>query len=507
MELHVSLIYEAVKGLSDTVRAINEQRDIGFLHYRFYKTGEDFIDRCVYICDATDLPPQPPADKSIMLIYKSSTPLKAYANSNVPQIWFSAKQSGEDIFNAIQEVHAKYVQWEIIMEQCAENSATPQMILEASFPYIGLLATVVDAAINLIADSSNISYSLSEIPQPERCDTVTPEIVVKSYDSFIKTKDNRVPYIYRSIPHGHLHMGINLFDGTAYIGHLSLMSWPRELRPYDKFLITYLAKYIKQSMLKHLQNEESNIKTIGRIFSRLVHSQLVEESEAKILFANAGFEPNDILRCAAIKLPENAGGEYINYLLRSISNRFPGTASTVQKNYLSVLFNESLTERMYFDVHTSFCGFLESLHLKAGISNPFQEVLLAGKYFEQAKCTADLSVDRAKTILEFEEVCMDIILKNCVGAMQPEMIWPAGMHRLLEHDRNSHVCYLETLQIYLEENMNALSAAKRLFISRNTFTARLARIESLLALNLNDKDVRLRLTISLALYNQTIAVE
>ena len=67
----------------------------------------------------------------------------------------------------------------------------------------------------------------------------------------------------------------------------------------------------------------------------------------------------------------------------------------------------------------------------------------------------------------------------------------------MEHDRQSHVSYLQTLKIYLQQQMNLSQTAAQLYIHRTTLLERLKRIEAMLGEDLNDPDVRLYLLLVL----------
>lgn len=77
-----------------------------------------------------------------------------------------------------------------------------------------------------------------------------------------------------------------------------------------------------------------------------------------------------------------------------------------------------------------------------------------------------------------------------IFAERPHLL-RSGVDRLIQEDRERGSDYLETLRIYLECNCDLTSAAKRLFVHRNTLKYRLGRIQEMSGLDLADPDVRL----------------
>ena len=75
---------------------------------------------------------------------------------------------------------------------------------------------------------------------------------------------------------------------------------------------------------------------------------------------------------------------------------------------------------------------------------------------------------------------------------------------LLAQDARSHGRLMETLAAFVAANGNALHAAERLYIHRNTLKYRLRQIEKALGGSLDDPDLRLKL--QLALYIRRLLV-
>lgn len=145
-----------------------------------------------------------------------------------------------------------------------------------------------------------------------------------------------------------------------------------------------------------------------------------------------------------------------------------------------------------------------SLRSHAGISDRFSEIFSSRRFYHQAKHAYNIGSEAGgqETLYAFSDYYELFISKNCSGDLYPEMLWPVGFHRLIEHDKNSQVSYLDTLRVYLEENMNGLATARRLNIHRNSFTARLTRLTDLLGEDLDDPKARFRVALSFLLLDQ-----
>ena len=70
-------------------------------------------------------------------------------------------------------------------------------------------------------------------------------------------------------------------------------------------------------------------------------------------------------------------------------------------------------------------------------------------------------------------------------------------YKLKAHDENSQVSYLETLRVYLDNNLSVTKTAAALYLHRSTLLDRLAHITQMLGCDLKNPDFCLTLGILL----------
>jgi len=76
---------------------------------------------------------------------------------------------------------------------------------------------------------------------------------------------------------------------------------------------------------------------------------------------------------------------------------------------------------------------------------------------------------------------------------------------LMEPGRKQPHLLIETLDALVQENGNALKAAQRLGIHRNTLNQRIARIETLSGQSLDDAQFRLNTSVALLIWRMSAA--
>lgn len=151
------------------------------------------------------------------------------------------------------------------------------------------------------------------------------------------------------------------------------------------------------------------------------------------------------------------------------------------------------------ETEAKILSLMEEMQLCAGLSNDFPDLYLLRTYYFQAEAAIDNGQLYApgQRLYVFSDYALYEMIVNSFGGFPIEAYFPAGFRRLLEHDRDSEVSYLDTLSVFLEENMSYAKAARRLFIHRSTLIERMARILQELSFDTEDPDKRLQLQIVL----------
>jgi purine catabolism regulator len=88
--------------------------------------------------------------------------------------------------------------------------------------------------------------------------------------------------------------------------------------------------------------------------------------------------------------------------------------------------------------------------------------------------------------------------------MIPEALYPEGFLALERHDKAKGTNYVDTLETFLDCNMNIADTIKKIYMHRNTFLYRIDRIKELLGMDLDNGATRLLLWIILKLRKRGI---
>ena len=156
-------------------------------------------------------------------------------------------------------------------------------------------------------------------------------------------------------------------------------------------------------------------------------------------------------------------------------------------------------QQMRAELEPKLSSMIEEMQLCVGVSNNFTDLYMLRSYYFQAEAAIENGqlYKKEQKLHLFSDFALSEMIVNSLGGFPVQTYFPNGFSKLLEHDKNGAISYLETLSVFLEENMSYAKAARRLFVHRSTLIERISRIENELSVDLNDPEQRLKLQIIL----------
>ena len=188
------------------------------------------------------------------------------------------------------------------------------------------------------------------------------------------------------------------------------------------------------------------------------------------------------LRCSVISTNNKFRHiDNISYLIQTLSIK------VIDYENMIIIIN-NYNNNMEWHQQISFIeNKLQTLNLKAGVSNEFENLIDLKQYYQKAKKTLDIAItlEAKDTIFYFAAFLpyylisnMDLqLLKQCDNVYY---------RRLFEYDQKHDTNYLETLYYYVLYNCNINKASKKLFLHRNTLSHRLERITAIANMDLTN---------------------
>jgi sugar diacid utilization regulator len=178
----------------------------------------------------------------------------------------------------------------------------------------------------------------------------------------------------------------------------------------------------------------------------------------------------------------------------------------IQRNTALFIFNLTKGNCAKSAVVKALVSVLKNSAIKIGVSNSFGNFNNVYYYYRQTLDAIEQGKKKAPSRLcyYFDDYILDSILRNSHRDMAPEALYPEGLLALERHDKLRGTNYVDTLEAFLDCNMNIADTIKKIHVHRNTFLYRIGRIKELLGMDIDDEDTGLLLRIILKIRKREV---
>lgn len=439
---------------------------------------------------------------------------------------FSLEQDPVAIFNDLVDIFDHYDSWDDELQRLCTDNAPVKDLLRVSQPLFGNPLVLLDAGYYMVAveyDKGNHHDWPFIIPPEQRRMTDKGAACMAAWSG--RNFSSQPVFVKRWSASGVPTLRINIFDGTAYLGSLWVTSLFRQLDSCDAPLLLHLGGYVR-TVLRNGENEWGE----GALrFTTMLESMLnglkVSEYDLGLVSNRSGIRPNDDLYALTFWREEETDG-YQQYVARRLNESVPGMTATKYGETVAALLDLTLAEQQGGVPYAEIDRLMKTLDLHAGLSDVFHDVARFPDYYREALVAknyarsangagnddekvargADTNAvpcpklgELAKRTARFSEWRADYLVDNCCNGFPLQMMLPVGLKKLIGYDETAKVSYVETLRVYLEENMNVTAAARRLCIQRSSLLARLDRLQAILEIDLDDPNARFDLILCIRL--------
>ena len=169
---------------------------------------------------------------------------------------------------------------------------------------------------------------------------------------------------------------------------------------------------------------------------------------------------------------------------------YPNSLSVVYEDSIVLFINQNKPILMNDTFLQPLNNFAHRNHMKAGISQPFADILRINNYYQQALNTLHLGeMQDPDAALHFGARLLPQFLCSKADRTGLEVGIHHHLHHLNDYDKTHHTEFLFTLKSYLDHDRNATKTAEAMHIHRSTFFYRIKKIEELLDMSITDSDL------------------
>ena len=403
-----------------------------------------------------------------------------------------------ETFNIVQNIFDSYDAWEDELSQIIGEDADISRLLTCSERIFGNPLFAIDADFRILG-FSRLAATLEANPVANPVSGGS--LRLDAFDQFLElhdlSMDEHEPLVLELLDQTTLNC--NLFEADEYQGCVTVHYSQRTYRPSDKPLIAFLADKLLAAMRQLAAHSPEGLGSLRQALQNLVEERPLDSIERSVV---ADASSNHRYICMRMKLSNQLEQLPLGYVRNTVEGAFPHSiVFEYHRNSVIAIIDIDALGNTDYHAEIARCiePFTRTMEMKAGLSNPSDDLLNARALFLQANAALDLGILFApdESVFAFDDFALRKMTMDAVGEMPLNLLVPEGLRRLIEHDRSSSTSYVETLRTYLNCNMGVAKTAAALYVHRSTLLERLGRIKRELAIDLDDPDEQLRLRLLL----------
>lgn len=293
---------------------------------------------------------------------------------------------------------------------------------------------------------------------------------------------------------------VEIYDKNHNAYRVILAESSRKFRHYDEYLLVHLSKYIQQMLEKYTVLQSDLSYTLDRLLSNILTGEIKNDNSLTPRFAKFRWEETHQYFCMNIhvSMVDRQNLTVVRFICNRLEGLMKGSCAFLLDENIVVYVNLNHYGRSMEEALAAANDFLQDSYLKAGISYMFTGLNRLKSYYLQSKIALEegLRLHPLRWVNRFEDIALDYLLGKCTERLESDIVCSHAVLTLKKYDAEHKTEYYQTLKTYLSCQMNAVKAAKELFIHRSTFLYRMAHIKELVQIDLEEPDQLLYLLLT-----------
>lgn len=443
----------------------------------------------VYVCSADHLPARPSLSENVCLVCLGQHWNLTAFYDRCSVIVISADTDIFRVFNLVQQVFDRYEAWEEQLRHILSHGASLPQMLEVSHDILSNPMQLIGSDFRYLAvtDEDYFQKHLGIRLDTETFDAEKMATFLSLHDLSTHVHEPLLLELENKRT-----LSVNVFDQEEYLGCLTVFEAFRPLRDSDRALAVFLAGLLRQAIGLNpvLAGTRSAVR---RALRSVIAGQPVNFELRRALS-----QENGRTDWVCIRLQPKAGAASLPdaYLSAALEERHTGAMAFEFEHAVAAFLPAAQAER---ETTRQLLPLLDRLGLLCGVSGTFSNLYEANQAWFQASSALQngLLQDGRGTVFYFQDYLLPQLLSGALSGRPAWVYYPDGLKKLKAHDEASQVSYLETLRVYLDNNLSVTKTAAALFLHRSTLLDRLSHITALLGRGLKDPDFCLTLSILL----------
>lgn len=482
-------------------------------HIKLFYPGMILHSYEAYITDSLSFPKDLPGDIVILYIGDfSDTPILHLPT--VSFIHFSTPVELVKVFSILQDFFLAFYQWDAQLKNILYTNGDIFMLAETTYHFLKKPISIFDENYIILVRTGGHTGTYpteSEYNSVLKHYVYTKATVYTWKDSplmmkAMQTRGAQWILMDENNPDS-TSIYSNLYTSTGkWKGRVIFHHGDTPLQESDRDLLDYFTPFVMQLLLKNTQVSDQ----INQILKNTLDESLNYQTVNPIHFLNIlqvlGWHLDDTYQCFCLKQVKDYSSMNTEQLTcMNIENKLFQSRAFLYKEYIVILINLTASQQTSDEARMKMAYILRDGLFHMGISMLFSN--LSDFPISYLQATAALNLQKENSSIWYYHF-QDCRLRYCIQVLKDDKlissIYNSAMKTLQNYDQKNGTEFFETLGVYLEQERSIKQTALHFHINRTTVNYRLARIEELTGIDLNNSDEQLLLRILFKLHEEGI---
>lgn len=451
----------------------------------------------VYLVEGRRLPVRWKHTGKAVLIVVGSVPQGYFEGCNV--LYFCVEDNRfAAVCNAVLRTFTRYQEFDNALKAAVLDEDTPEHLCSIINSFLRSPIIVFDEALRLLycsPDAESLlewetdTYSGMRILPTEFINQLNL-VYLEAADNFINgsvlLRDDRLPYNLITSLNGKNNYIITVFETNRPLTRSTLQ------------IVSSCNSYILR-LFEAARGRNPSSNCLESLVLSMLGGTKYSSNDLENQLESAGWKSSDNCCCIVVYEPYNRpNSKSLPTFCLKVEKQFKACVAFQYNDRAVVIVNLEKSGCAPRDIPNRIGILIREGLLKAGVSFKYWIFETTPIYYQQACSAYEMGslYNPSSWCYMFEDYALRYFMHYGSSRIPPRHLCHPALVELHRYDTANGTDLLRTLETYVGNNCNAVTASNLLFIHRNTFYQRLARIQELLNLNLDNPDVRLYLQLS-----------
>lgn len=468
---------------------------------RLYDSAEPLSPEYVYLLSEADLSGDFRARETIDFVVPGEVNLDDFSfTSSV--LGILSDVPSRRIYNMIQAIFEKYALWDEQLHWAMQSEKPLEQMLTVSRDVFENPMFIHDTDFYVLTCPRWVEGMLHWETEPRTGREMVPLDLINEFRidrEYLATLKARKVTMFSSAIRGYRILFVNLWRQDRYDGRICVDELERPLRKSDYLHLEHLAQMVTLCLRQQKLFWLSLGSDIDQFFTQMLEGE--------------GYDPHAVLDYLRY-LQWNRDDKYLvlkiapdreDYsavtpagLFGYIESQIPESRAMLFHENIAVIINLTAGSTTAAAVLSALAYILREGLFKMGVSTELDNFTDVHDGFVQASIALEYGKKSSSMLwyYHFESYALRFLLDCARTRIHPKLLGSEKLRKLREYDAENNTELYHTLEVYLQLERNVVQTSKALFIHRSTLFYRLARIQKIVEIDLENEAERLYLALS-----------